>query len=395
MTNLLAWFEPLETAVSLDQVRSQWEPLLNAHGVAATYEDARYEDAVLSFLARSTLPANLRFAAIMTCVGTGDFDPRLALGCLSGQLEEYWVAAPAECAVPDGQRLDVQTDDQWLLGYVHGRIAEVLASLRTHGGDLGAWTTAFWNDFLVMSCRWADMEGIRLAVNNGAALDHAGHLALSAAAEGIDAQFGNAYYARGCGNADYQRIIDGLLDLGIDIHAAAPSALAAAAGVGNLDLLKYLVARRADIHAGDDAALIAAAANWQIEALDWLLDMGADVHAASEAALVAAVESLCTENVETLLDAGADMRQAGARALEAAFTTMPYDLYAGDGHDFINARADMIALLLNRGADLDAVRTGSGVTCACHIRELITLLIGRADIDTKLKPAIRALVESQ
>lgn len=388
MTTLLNWFRPLERATTLEQITEKWSRLLWDLNTVGSFEDLRYHDAVLSFLARSTLPANLKFAAVFACVSPLDFELRLALGLLDAALDTYRVDGTEQCPMLDANCISIPCANPWVIGYVHGRLTQV----RTTMGDSterDGWATRFWNEFLVMSCRWADADGVRLALDHGAQPQDDNYRAVAAAAEGINAWMGEAYYTEGRSNGDYRAILDLLDARGVALADAAAPALQAAAATGNLELLDYLVLRGADLHAGNDSSLIAAAGNHQLDAIDWLLDHGANVYAQDEAALLAAIGALSIAGAETLLDAGADLHAVEDLALKKAFSTMPYDLFAGDCHDFIYGRADMIALLLMRGANLRHLAGDAAVRNVPHCAELIAHLLKSDEVPEDAKPVLR------
>ena len=126
--------------------------------------------------------------------------------------------------------------------------------------------------------------------------------------------------------------------------------LPAAAAVNNTTMLEHLVSRGADLAATGQRALIAAASGFAHDAVQWLLARGVDVRASEDAALVGAVAALDEPMVVTLLKAGADVHAADEEPLCMACRTLPEDLYNGaDG--FIEARADMLVLLVRHGAN--------------------------------------------
>lgn len=391
MTTLLDWFQPLERATTLEQIAEKWSHLLWDLNAVGSFEDLRYHDAVLLFLARSALPANLKFGAVFACVSPLDFDLRLALGLLDAALEPYGTERTAQCPMLDADCISIPCANPWLLGYVHGRLTQIRTTMGASSKERDSWTTRFWNEFLVMSCRWADASGVRLALDHGAQPHDDNYRAVAAAAEGTNAWCGEAYYAEGRSNTDYRAILDLLLANGVTLADAAAPALQAAAAAGNLEMLDYLKERGADIHAGNDSALIAAAGNHQLDAIEWLLENGANVHAQDEAALLAAIGALSIAGVETLLDAGASLPAVEAEALQQAFSAMPYDLYAGDGHDFIYGRADMIALLITRGADLRHLAGDAAVRGVPHCAKLIAHLLKSDEVPADAKPALREI----
>jgi hypothetical protein len=390
LTSLLDWFQPIETATTLEQIHERWDTLLEEYDVVGSFEDLRYHDAVLSFLARSALPANLQFGALFACVSDFDFDLRLALGLLDDALDRWQADSSPDRPMLYANCIDIPCSNPWLLGYVHGRLTEVRAAMRRSDRPHTAWALEFWNEFLVMSCRWADMEGIHLAIGHGAQTACNDYQPFAVTAEGIAAHYGDAYYARGRSNADYHAVLDLLFGLGTDRQRAGAAALEAAARVGNLDLLRALVEYGVDVRAVGEAALAAAAGHHQIEALDWLLAYGVDPHAGHEAALIAAVEGLALPTAEALLDAGADLKAVETQALRTAFAAMPEELFAGDCHDFIYGRAAMITLLLERGADPRTLTGDAALRAVPHFEELLAHLLREENLSSAGSRALRS-----
>lgn len=350
---LLCWFEPLETSTSLDDIAAQWHALLERHHLAAGNEDPRYRDAIIAFVGRSSLPANIKLAAVLAFVDSEDFDLRLALGCLEDQHEDGaadWPAQVARIAAPRGPCLAVTSNDQWLQAFVKGRLLGLRDTIGRDGTSLGDWAKVFWNQFLVMSSRWADLGGVELALSHGAGVGDGDYAAIEVAAEGLRGNIRGACYTQGRTHADYCRVLDALVGT-TNIADVAAAALCAAAAVDNDDMLAYIVSLGVDIHLDEEAALAAAAANGCVTALEWLLERGADVHAANEAALVAAVAALDLSTAEILLDAGADLHVDDQLPLRTALITVPYELFSVEC-DLAAPRADMIELLTSRGADL-------------------------------------------
>lgn len=351
---ILCWFEPLETSTSLDDIAAQWHALLERHHLAGGNEDPRYRDAIIAFLGRSSLPANIKLAAVLAFVDSEDLDLRLALGCLDGELGEDaatdWPAQVERIAAPRGPCLAVTSNDQWLQAFVKGRMLGLRDTIGHDGASLGDWAKVFWNKFLVMSSRWADLDGVEFALGHGAGIGHGVYGAIEAAAEGTYGNCRDAAYIRGRTHADYCRVFDALVGTA-NIADVAAVALCAAAAVNNDHMLAYLVSVGADLHLNEEAALAAAAAHGGITALEWLLERGADVHAANEAALVAAVAALDLATAEILLDAGADVHVDDELPLRTALTSCPYELFSVEC-DLERPRADMVELLTSRGADL-------------------------------------------
>lgn len=394
--SILDWFNPLETSTSLDDVRAQWPALLEQHRLAPGHRDPRYQDALLSFIARSTLPANIQLGAVLTFVSSYDFDLRLALGRFDGHLDVFfteWPASVADIAQLTAQRLAIPSTDEWLQAYLSGRITGLYDSLRTDGTTLRDWTIVFWSKFLEMSCRWADINGVRLAIKHGADIAYDDYAAITAVAEGLNGNFRSAYYTGGHGHSDYCRVMDVLLGAGTRLVDIAGVALRAAAAVDNDDMLEFLTSLGADIHTDDDAALVAAATYGGITALEWLLAHGADVHAANDAALIAAVGALDTVTVEALLDAGAELHVGDALALQTAFTSQASDLYS-DESDLVGPSAEMVALLVTRGARIDHPAIAAGLRGGSRSRDVIARLLLRDDVDEKTKSILNSIAAS-
>lgn len=350
---LLGWFTPLEAATSLDDVAANWHVLLELHHLAGGNEDPRYQDAIIAFLGRSSLPAHIKLAAVLAFVGSEDLDLRLALGCLDGELETAatdWPAMVAAIAAPLMPCIEVTSKDPWLQAFVQGRLLGLRDTIGYDGTSAGGWGNVFWNKFLAMSSRWADLGGVDLALSHGADIGYGDHAAIRAAAEGTHGNFRAAYYTQGRTHADYCRVFDALVGT-TTIADVAGAALCAAAAVDNDDMLGYLAALGADIHMNDEAALAAAASGGGVTALEWLLERGADVHAANEAALLAAVAALDLATAEILLDAGADVHVDAELPLRTAFGCCPHDRYSVES-DLAAPRAEMIELLTSHGADL-------------------------------------------
>jgi len=374
---LLDWYIPLEEKTSLDDIVEQWDKLLEQCQVTAGYEDPRYADAVLSFLARSSLPSNLKLAAVLAKVPSLDFDLRLSIGALSDQLEPYWKDLSKKSSMVEGSGacLDVSSSDQWLLGYLHGRLTELREAMREDRGDFAVRSQAFWNRYLVMCSRWADLDGVRVALENGAGRNQRDCTAITVAAEGVEAGFGSAYYVEGRSNTDYFGIIDLLLSQQTTIAICGGAALQSAASVGNVEILEFLLSRGADIHASDDGALIGAAVHGMSSTIEWLLEHGANAQAANNAPLIAAVSSLDVSSVEALLNAGANIHVDDELPLRRAFCASPVELFDGDGHDFINQRGAMIVVLMNRGAALDSEAVFEAIKSAPDAEKVLKYVI--------------------
>ena len=347
---MLNWFEPLAGSTTLEQVGKQWAGLLASEPVNAGYEDPRMTDALIAFLARAALPANLRLAAVLAFTSKFDLSPRLALAAVEEELQEEpdgWPAVITDAASIAGSCVAVPSTDPWMRAYLTGRIT----GLRDADRHVD-WPKCFWNHYLELSCRWADLTGVRHALKRGADPRYDEFTAIRAAARGTQAEGGDAYYVVGRNHSEYCQLVDLLLCACPQDSAPGAAAVLAAAEADNEDMLSFLAGRGIDVHVDNEAALVAAAGSFALAALEWLLHRGANVHARGEAALVAAVGALDSAAVETLLDAGADIHANDELPVRTAFSANPFDLYNGEV-DFIFHRADMIMLLQSRGARLD------------------------------------------
>jgi hypothetical protein len=352
MSNL-HWYVPLERCSTLDDIRSQWHALLEQNRMTPAHNVPRYQDAMLSFLGRSTLAPHLKLAAMLACGSTFDFDFRLAVGLLeelTHELDVPWPDSVAEAVMPNGPALPDATDDAWLGAFVVGRLVGLRETFTHDGMRAEAWRATFWNKFLEMACRHANKDAVRLALQHGADPRFEGHAAVLTPAQGVHLGFldESGHLTDDRTNADYEGILLQLVAGGLAHGEMLAAALPTAATVDNTDMLDFLLAQGADIRADGARPLAAAARNAAYEALGWLIEHGADVHADGEAALIAAVASLDEGAVEMLLAAGADLHACGEVALRTALTSCPYELYAGEP-DLVGPRADMVALLLRHG----------------------------------------------
>lgn len=349
----LRWYLPLERCATLDDVRSQWQALLEQSRMAPFHNAPRYQDAMLSFLGASTLAPSLKLAAVLACGSAFDFDFRLAVGLLKEQIDELdapWPAPVAAAVGDNGPALPVASADAWLGAFVAGRLAGLRETFGHDGTRADDWRAAFWNRYLEMACRHADGDGVALALAHGADPCADRHAAILTPAQGVHGQFMSetGHLAPGRTNRDYQKILLQLLEGGLARADMLAAALPAAAGADNTEMLDFLLAQGADIGVGGARALAAAARNMAHEALAWLLAHGANVHADSGAALLAAVASLDETTVGMLLAAGADVRATGGAAFRTALAARPYDLYS-DECDLVDERAAMIVFLLRQG----------------------------------------------
>ncbi|KAJ3045558.1 hypothetical protein HDV00_009215 [Rhizophlyctis rosea] len=170
---------------------------------------------------------------------------------------------------------------------------------------------------------YEDVEGVKILLDAGAHL-WGGDLGLAAAVGNVT-------------------IVHILLEAGADVHWFAEdsfrsTALDSAAGNGNPEVLRALLAAGARVEGNQDPPPLLHAVNWgHTEAVKVLVDAGADVHRDSDKALKLAVESAKVDIVKILLAAGAD----ADAAWESTFSTTW-------GRDPI----EVVKLLLNAGVNV-------------------------------------------
>jgi len=372
----LNWYLPLESSTSLDEMRPQWQALLEAHAMTPSQQPPRNQDAVLSFVGQSVLSPHLKLAAVLAFGSAFDVDLRLALGALAEQTWEAGLAWPdsVAAAVSDnGPALHVATRDAELGAFVLGRLAGLRETMSHDGTRLEHWHAAFWNRFLAMACRHGASDAVALALRHGADPTDNDGAAIVAAAAGPDDE------ARAT-IEDYLRVMRQLLDAAPAPAAILAIALPAAAGADGVAMLDFLVARGADLDVDGPAALAAAARHLAFDTFDLLRERGADVRAAGVDILAAAVASLDETMVETALAAGADRHAGACAALCAALSAQPWDLYGGEP-DFIEARADMFALLLRHGLRCGDACVAEALTKAWNGPGVVEALLDRQDLD--------------
>lgn len=185
-------------------------------------------------------------------------------------------------------------------------------------------------------------------------------------------------WTEGRSDADYLAVLDRLRGHGLDLCAVSAIVLPAAATAGNAGMLKHLVARGADLAVGGRQALVQAAAHAAHETAEWLLEHGVTAPEALDEALVAAVATLDETMVEILLDAGAGIDARDGLALRTACSARPVELYNGEAR-FVRHRADMLVLLTQRAARLNAPGLVLGLREANGGREVISQILGRTD----------------
>lgn len=392
--SLLNWYLPLDACLTLDDVRTRWDALLEEHSLYAGSDDPRYQDALLSFLANSRLPASLRLGALLTCVSSVDLDLRVALGLLAEEIDEVdgeWPETVGNAAPLPGPFLSLPTADPWLAAFAVGRLVGLRETLQEDGTTEADWRQVFWNKYLELACRWADSDGVRLALKNGADVQRNDASALIAVAEGLHAHsLRTPYYMEQRSHADYRAILHLLRDAGTGLRAVSDIVLPAAAAVDNVDMLEELVSSGADLQDGGPPALVAAASNFAPSAVEWLIARGVSVHWEQEAALIGAIDSLNEPMVETLLAAGADIHAGGELPLCTAAHAQPDDLYNG-GTGFIGERAEMIALLLRHGADASHPAFAAALSTAPDAQEVLASLVEHEDIDETMRAALQVL----
>ena len=393
--NLLRWYLPLETCTSLDEVCSRWRPVLDEHYLKAGSEDPRYEDAILSFLANSQLPSALKLGAVLSCVSSADLDMRLAIGLLDEQIavgSGAWPTIVEDAMTMNVPSLVVSTSDPWLSAFVAGRHAGLRDTLAHDGTSIQLWRSVYWHKYLELACRWADKDGVQLALQNGAQAQYDSWAALVATVEGAHAHaLRTPYYTEGRANADYRDILQLLVAAGVNLPAVSEIVLPAAAAVDNVEMLDELLSQSVDLSTAGAAALQAATSNFAASSVDWLLTMGVNVHANGDAALIGAIAALNEPLVETLLKAGADVNAGDAGPLCTAATAQPADLFNGEG-EFIGERADMIALLLCNGANAKHPAFSGTINTAPDGREVLELLTEHETLDEDTQVSFRALL---
>lgn len=125
---------------------------------------------------------------------------------------------------------------------------------------------------------------------------------------------------------DHRELFDTLTRLAADIHTQDDLPLRAAAAVGNVDDVEYLVRHGANVHADKDAALRLSCERGFTDIVYILLESGADVHSNWDEPLRMASRHGHEEIVGVLLEYGADRQIQGTAALQQA---------ASAGHDII------------------------------------------------------------
>lgn len=396
--NLLDWHRVFDGCTDLDAIHGRWQDAAQAHYLNPGHATPEYQDALLSFIATSALPASLKLGALLACVSGYDFDLRLALGVLDDLDDDSahtdWPAALADTAAllgpcPAFMEHDLARDPA-LAHFALGRLASLREALRWNGEDHAHWRAAFWQAYAGLACRWADAAALDLALARGACLADLLPAALDVLAEGVHSPARDApWYTEGRGNADYLALIDRLRARGLDLRRESVTVLVAAARADNAQMLEQLVARGADLALAGPPALAAAASNAAHDAAAWLLEHGVTDAAALGDALLAAVSTLDETLVEMLFDAGASLGALQEQALCAACAARPFDLYNGET-EFIVQRAEMLVLLALRGASMDHPRFIASLRCAAQAPRLLAALRDHPGLEARHWQALAA-----
>lgn len=394
MSNL-NWYQPLEQALTLDTIRAQWHHLLEQHQMSPANPPPGYQDAMLSFLGSCALPPALKLAAVLALGSAFDFDFRQALGALADQVMEDelpWPDSVQSSVSDNGPALHVATSDPWLAAFVAGRLAGLRETFVHDGTRRDDWHAAFWNAFLEMACRHAAPEAVRLALEHGADPRADDYLAVKAAARGMshDNFTFRDHGLPDAGDRDYSDTLQLLVIAGLPAAEMLAVALPAAAAADNTGMLDLLLSSGADLRADGGAALAAAARQLASSAFTWLLEHGADIKVNSAAVLAAAVATLTDYMVEDALAAGAEPGACADQLFAAALAASPYDLYPGMD-DLLDQRAEMVALLLRRGAFPDGREAVEALRDAGDGREVIEAVLQDDSLDADLLAAVRML----
>ena len=396
--NLLDWHRVFDGCTDLDAIHGRWQDAAQAHYLNPGHATPEYQDALLSFIATSALPASLKLGALLACVSGYDFDLRLALGVLDDLDDDTvhtdWPAALADTAAllgpcPAFMEHDLARDPA-LAHFALGRLASLREALRWNGEDHAHWRAAFWQAYAGLACRWADAAALDLALARGACLADLLPAALDVLAEGVHSPARDApWYTEGRGNADYLALIDRLRARGLDLRRESATVLVAAARADNAQMLEQLVARGADLALAGPQALAAAASHAAHDAVAWLLEQGVTGPAVLDDALLAAVSTLDETLVEMLFDAGASLGALQEQALCAACAARPFDLYNGET-EFIVQRAEMLVLLALRGAPMDHPRFIASLRSAAQAPRLLAALRGHPGLEARHRQALAA-----
>ncbi|MGZ5202465.1 MAG: hypothetical protein ACXWC4_22115 [Telluria sp.] len=392
--NLLHWHRVFDDCTDLDGIRARWHAAAQEWHLNPAYETPEYRDAILSFIAASPLPASLKLGALLVCVSGFDFDLRLAAGALDDVDDETasaWPAVFADAAELLGPCPMFAARDPALAHFAHGRLSSVRDALRWNRESHAQWRDTFWNAYLELACRWADPGAFGLALERGAQPGQIMPRVLEVLAEGIHSPVADArYYTDGRSNADYLVLIDRLRESGLDLHQESAIVLPTAARAGNTDMLEHLVARGASLATAGRDALTAAASTAALDAAEWLIAHGVNGAAELDVALVEAVATLDETMTDLLLDAGADVHAADEQPLCTACAARPVDLYNGETV-FVRQRADMILLLMARGANLGHPRFIASLRHAGDGQAVLAELLSRPDLEASHRRALVAI----
>lgn len=395
--NLLDWHRVFDNCTDLDAIHGRWQDAAQAHYLNPGHATPEYQDALLSFIAASMLPAPLKLGALLACVSGYDFDLRLALGVLDDLDDDSadsayadWPAALADAAGLLGPCPVFMEHDPALAHFALGRLASLREALRWNGEDHAHWRAAFWQAYAGLACRWADATALDLALARGARIPDLLPHALEVLAEGVHSPALDVpYYTEGRSNADYLSLVDRLRALGLDLRRESATVLVAAARADNAQMLEGLAARGADLALAGPQALAAAASHAAHDAVAWLLEHGVNGPGALDDALLAAVSALDETLVEMLFDAGASLGTLQEQALCAACAANPFDLYNGET-EFIPQRADMLALLAGRGAPMDHPRFIASLRSAAQGPRLLAALSSHSGLEARHRQALAA-----
>jgi len=100
-----------------------------------------------------------------------DFDLRLAVGLLQEEIDALDIPWPEQVAAAvgdNGPALPVVTHDAWLGAFIAGRLAGLRETFGHDGVRADHWRQAFWDRYLEMTCRHAEIDGVRRALAQGA-----------------------------------------------------------------------------------------------------------------------------------------------------------------------------------------------------------------------------------
>jgi len=399
--NLLDWHRVFDGCADLDAIHGRWQDAAQAHYLNPGHATPEYQDALLSFIAASMLPAPLKLGALLACVSGYDFDLRLAVGVLDDLDDDSadsayadWPPALADAAgllgpCPVFMEHDPARDPA-LAHFALGRLASLREALRWNGEDHAHWRAAFWQAYAGLACRWADGAALDLALARGARIPDLLPHALDVLAEGVHSPALDApYYTEGRSNADYLSLIDRLCALGLDLRRESATVLVAAARVDNAQMLEQLAARGADLALAGPQALAAAASHAAHDAVAWLIEHGVNGTGTLDDALLAAVSTLDETLVGMLFDAGASLGALQEQVLCAACTASPFDLYNGET-EFILQRADMLVLLAGRGAPMDHPRFIANLRSAAQGPRLLAALSSHPSLEARHRQALAA-----